>query len=210
MKYIMKYNLIIIKIMAFIALFITIIEIKKTYAVFFSQMHGTSQNNLAIWEIKINNENISSGLNSTFNITNFNVDSNVNIKKGRIAPGTCGNFDIVIDPTDTQVSIRYDITIDSSALTLNNVYLVSVNQISDNTIKLIRTAANTYTAVIPLNKITGSYVNDIRINFAWTNDENNNANDTLIGNIPNNIINIPINVSVTQYVGENIVQYTEE
>lgn len=204
----MKYKLIVIRILAFIALSITIIEIRKTYAVFYSQLHGTSQNNLAKWEIKINNTNISSGINSTFNINNLNIDLNSNVQSGKLAPGTTGSFDIVIDPTDSQVSVRYDITIDDSNLIASNMALVSIDQISDNTISLIKTAANKYTAVIPLNKINGNYINDVRINFAWINNDDNSANDTAIGNIPNNTVNIPINVSVTQYLGEEIVQYT--
>lgn len=206
----MKNKIVFIRILAVIALVITIFEIKNTYAIFYSELQGTSQSNIGKWNIEINNTNISSGVNSSFIINNLSIDSNVNVKNDRLAPGTQGYFDIVINPKNTNVSVRYDITIDKSNLTNSSITFNSIDEVLDNDISLVKTGPNTYTGVIPLNKINNTYSNDIKVTFSWINNEENNEQDTLIGFIKNNKLNVPINVSIEQYLGETIVEYTGE
>ena len=206
----MKNKIVFIRIFAVIALVITIFQIKNTYAIFYSQLQGTSQSNIGKWNIEINNTNISSGVNSSFIINNLSIDSNVNVKNDRLAPGTQGYFDILINPKNTNVSVRYDITIDKSNLTNSSITFNSIDEVLDNEVSLVKTGENTYTGIIPLNKINNAYSNDIKITFSWINNEENNEQDTLIGFIKNNKLNVPITVSVEQYLGETIVEYTGE
>jgi hypothetical protein len=204
----MKLKLNFIRTLAFIVLIITIFQIKNTYAVFYSQMFGTAQANIGKWVIEVNNTNISTGVNNSFTISNLNLSSNSNVNSNKLAPGIVGSFDIIINPTNTNVSVRYDITVDDTNLSDNSIQISSIDEILDNTVDLIKTGKNTYTGVIPINKINGNYKNDVRINCAWLNDENNNDADSNIGMIKNNKLNIPITVSVSQYLGESITQYT--
>lgn len=204
----MKKKIFFIRILAIIALVITIFEIKNTYAIFYSQLQGTSQSNIGKWNIEINNTNISSGVNNSFIINNLSIDSNVNVKNDRLAPGTQGYFDILINPKNTNVAVRYDITIDKSNLTNSSIIFNSIEEVLDNDISLVKTGINTYTGVIPLNKINNSYSNDIKITFSWINNEENNQADSLIGFIKNNKLNVPITISVEQYLGESIIEYT--
>lgn len=206
----MKLKLIFLRVLTIIVLVITIIEIKQTYAVFYSELHGTSESNIGKWNIEVNSTNISSGINSDFTIANLIIDSNPNVKEGKLSPGTTGEFDIFINPKDTKVSIRYDITIDETNINNNSIALSSIDEVSDNEVALVKTSANTYTGIIPLRKINGTYSNDIKIKFDWINNEENNINDSLIGIIKNNKLNIPINVSITQYLNESIVEYISE
>lgn len=205
----MKNKAIVFKILAFMFLIITLFVIKKTYSVFYSQMSGVSKSSVGKWNIEVNNTNISSGVNATFAIDTFNVDSNLNVLPSKLAPGTTGSCDIVIDPTDTAVSVRYDITIDQSKINNQNITLESIEQISDSDISLTKTGKDTYTAVIPVSKIGGDYINDVKLKFKWLNDDTNNESDSLIGVIKDHKLDIPITVSVNQYMGEDIIEYVE-
>ena len=69
------------------------------------------------------------------------------------------------------------------------------------------TYKNTYTGVIPLSDIKNGKTNKIKVKINWENDENNNKMDTTIGTLKSYTINIPINVTATQYLGEEIKEY---
>lgn len=184
----------------------TIYLVSKTYAVFYSEGQADLNMKLAIWDIKVNNQDITKGTSKNFTITDFNILENSNVKSGKIAPGTTGSFDILINPTDTQVSIRYDLSIDSDKLEEYQIQIDSISEIS-NSNKLTKTGKNTYTGIIPLSKINGNYNNDIRIVFKWDNNEANNEKDTNIASVANSKTNIPITLTFSQYLNETISEY---
>ena len=196
-------------VLAFVTIIIfvfTAYKIITTYAVFYSEMYGTTSKDLAKWNIVINEAEITDGITETFIIDNFNTEANAYVKSGKLAPGTTGSFMIIIDPTDTQVSIRYDILIDTVYLTNEKIKLTSVTETKvSNTI--IKTDENTYTGIIQLLDIDGEYTNEIEVSFIWENDEGNNAQDTITGTVVNPKIGIPVIVNVTQYLGETITPY---
>ncbi len=193
-------------ILTIIMICFTIYLISKTYAVFYSEGQADLNMKLAIWDIKVNNQDITKGTIKDFAITDFNIIQNNNVKSGKIAPGTSGSFDILIDPTDTQVSIRYDLSIDSDKLEEYQIQIDSISEIS-NSNKLTKTGKNTYTGIIPLSKINGNYNNDIRIVFKWDNNEANNEKDTNIASVANSKTNIPITLTFSQYLNETISEY---
>lgn len=130
-------------------------------------------------------------------------------KENKIAPGMNGTFEINIEPQDTQVSIRYDITIDSSKLSSKSIKLNSiVEKNNDNTI--IRTLENTYTGIITLEKINENYFDSIEVTFTWENDEENNEEDTKIGVVENFNLEIPIVITFCQYFGEEVEEFKVE
>ena len=186
----------------------TAYEIMKTYAVFYTEISGTASENLARWNILVNNTDITNGTTQQFVMENLNIETKDTVEEGKIAPSQSGSFEIIIDPTDTQVSVRYDISIDKSALTNSKMNLITVEETAlSNTIT--KTGENTYTGVMLLKDIKDSYENKIKITFNWENDETNNKQDTELGTKINSKIQIPIIVKVTQYLGEEINPYTE-
>ena len=72
---------------------------------------------------------------------------------------------------------------------------------------LIKTGENTYTNVLTLNDIKTGIKNNIRVNFSWNNIETNNIEDSKLGLIYNNKIEIPVEIEVLQYLGEEIKEY---
>lgn len=190
-----------------IAIVILIYNIANMYAVFYSEALGTSKSNLAKWNIIINGTNITSGIAEEFVMNAFNIEQNANVKEGKIAPGVMGNFEISIKPVDTEVSVRYDISIDTSYLKDNKITLISVLETKENN-SITKTGENTYTGILSLSNIDNNYTNDIKITFYWENDESNNLQDTNIGTKLNSKLQIPILVNAVQYLGEEITEYT--
>ena len=178
-----------------IMLVITIYVISTTYALFQSQIKGSVVKNVGKWSIKINGADVLKGTSEEFNMQQFVVDENENTKPGKMAPGTTGLFELSIDPTDTQISVRYDISIVLDEITNDKVQLISVE--------------NTYTGIIPLEEIEKGAIDLVKIKFCWENDEQNNMVDSEIGTIINSKIQIPVKVNITQYLGEEITAFSE-
>ena len=190
-----------------IMLVITIYVISTTYALFQSQIKGSVVKNVGQWSIKINGADVLKGTSEEFNMQQFVVDANENTKPGKMAPGTTGLFELSIDPTDTQISVRYDISIVLDEITNDKVQLISVEK--DSTNNIVKTAENTYTGIIPLEEIEKGAIDLVKIKFCWENDERNNMVDSEIGTIINSKIQIPVKVNITQYLGEEITAFSE-
>lgn len=187
-----------------IMIFVTIYEITNTYGLFESNINMDVDSKLATWNILINDTNI--GKSETFTIDNFNSEEDSTVASGKIAPGTSGYFNINIDPSTTQVSIRYDLTFDFSKL--DNLFTITKVE-EKNGYNLIKTGPNTYSNVITLNEIKENKTNNIRVHIKWDNNEENNDKDTEIGLTENNTLNIPVSITVLQYSGEKIEPYVE-
>lgn len=187
-----------------IMIFVTIYEITNTYGLFESNINMNADSKLATWNILINDTNI--GKSETFTIDNFISEEDSTVASGKIAPGTSGYFNININPSTTQVSIRYDLTFDFSKL--DNLFTITKVE-EKNGYNLIKTGPNTYSNVITLNEIKENKTNNIRVHIKWNNNEENNDKDTEIGLTENNTLNIPVSITVLQYSGEKIEPYVE-
>ena len=71
--------------------------------------NGSAQGQVAKWSFKVNGEETKFSTINLAETLNFQ-----NVAEGRIAPGTNGAFDLVIDASGTEVSLDYFITIDAS------------------------------------------------------------------------------------------------
>ena len=129
----MKKTILII--LVIITLIIAILTIVFTYAVFESEISGDVMVDKATWRILINNTDITNGTNKEFVIDKINVVGSNHTQAGKIAPGDSGNFNILIDPENTDVSIRYDVSLDFSNLE-NTKLKVSELSATDNHIKI--------------------------------------------------------------------------
>lgn len=196
----------IILIAALIFMFgVTIYNVRDSLAVFESELTLESDATAGSWNIYVNNTNIS-GSTTTFTVNNVNISSNQHVVANRMAPGTSAYFDLNIVPTDTDVSIKYDITFDFSELSASLV----VDDISElNNRTLVRTGENTYSGVITLSEIGNNVTSDVRVTIAWDNVEANNETDTELGRNVGGTISIPVRVDVTQYLGEQLVEYQQ-
>lgn len=177
----------------------------NTYAVFYSEAQAKVKQENATWTIYVNNTNISSQNSNQFNVDTFEIEDNTHVAPGKIAPNTKGKFYIVIDPKETDVSVKYDIKLDKSQLINDKIEISSIAIDGENT--LIKTGEDIYTGVIMLDSIKQGRVDKIKVTLEWENDESNNENDTKIGRYVNYKMKIPIEVKATQYLGEKIEEY---
>ena len=186
-----------------IILCIIIYEITKIYALFHSELDSKVEFKKGMWNIKVNNTDITRGTITEFEIDTINMDETSHVKSGKIAPGMKGNFKISINPQNTSVSVRYDISLNKEQLTNKNIKIVSVKEKKQNN-NLIKTGEDTYTGIISLDDIKNNVTNEIIIEIEWIDDRQNDGEDTKIGIIENSEIKIPMTVYVSQYLGETI------
>ncbi len=189
-----------------VATFLLLFKFSTSFALLESKAVHVVSSDVATWSIIINNTDISNS-STSFVIDQINWDSSDNVKEGKVAPGIGGYFDIIIDPSNTDVSIMYNLIFDFSSLENTDIEVESISEISNN--EIIRTGQNTYTGIINLSDINNGITNDIRVNLKWNNNEENNEYDYELGKNANTILEIPVSVEVFQYTGEDIIEYTE-
>jgi len=182
-------------------------EIMHIYALFHSEVSGNLQFRNGKWNIIINGTEISKGIETSFVIDSIETENNEHVKENKLAPGLSGSFEISIVPQDTDVSIKYDVTLNQEQLG-NNINIKSIQE-TDEGNTLVKTGENTYTGVIPLQKVKQGTTNNLKMEVEWQNIEEYDANDSTLGSQYNSKLQIPITVKVVQYLGEEIVPYVE-
>ena len=205
-----------LRILVLIMLIITLFQIANMYALYKDQLQGEYTNLLGVWAIKVNDVDISSGEeNLTFNMTEDHltyVDSD-RVKSQKIAPGAQAYFDIVIDPTNTDVSILYKLKIKLEEIETAKFKLVNVEnyfQKSGETEQIVNddvytnNETNEHQAVIPLTRINDQCLNYVRLYFEWEDVEENNQTDSELGQTENAKIAVPLEINLKQYTGEVI------
>ena len=205
-------------ILLLIMLIISFFQIANTYALYKEQLQGNYTNLLGVWAIKVNGVDISSGSqNLTFTMTEDNLQylESANVKENKMAPGTQACFEIIIDPTNTDVSILYTLDIKLSRVTEAKMTLVKVEnyfQKQDETEQItnetVYTGEESHKAVIPIGKINEQYINHVKLYFEWTNVEERNEKDSEIGTTESAKISIPLEINLKQYTGEAISDET--
>ncbi len=203
-------------VLVLIMLIISLFQIANMYALYKDQLQGDYTNLLGVWRIKVNGVDISTGEdNVKFTMTEDNltyIDS-AHVKNQKMAPGSQVYFDIVVDPTNTDVSILYTLNMKFDDVTSAKMKLLKVENYfkkDGQTEQITNTDVNTelnlhqHQAIIPIAKINEKYLNYIRLYFEWENIEANNATDSELGQTENAKISIPLEINFKQYTGEVI------
>ena len=199
-------KVLIIIVLLIIIFIILIYAILSTFATFRSEFTGDMKIDNATWKILVNSTDISSNAVKEFVIDDIEIDESQGVEPGKLAPGLKGNFNILIDPTETDVSIMYEIKFDTTDINATNIRIDSVKEtMAGNT--LIKSDSNTYVGIISLDDIKNNLTNNIQVTLFWCDYGNEDIN---IGSIPNHKINIPVQVKVSQYLGEEIQEFKAE
>ncbi len=169
-----------------------------SYALYENNVTGDVDTTPANWNIKVNNTLISTGVTNEFVIDNINyTQTDTNVRSGKFAPGIEGYYDITIDPTDTEVSIKYTIEIedfDNENLRIDHISLLSGNG-------TLTQSGDDYVGIIPLNS---TIKERIRIFLVWDdlNTDEANEKDSEMGTSENPDVEIPVTIHFIQYLGE--------
>lgn len=209
MKKISKKNL--EKVIALIVLLLVLLlvyEVAHIYALFYSELNSNVKLTNGTWNISVNGTDVTSGKDIEFKVDNFSTEENDHVEPGKLAPGLTGKFKVIIDPTDTNVSIKYDISLIQENLKNQNIIIKSII-LSDGTKELVKTAQSTYTGVILLEQINKKNAEEITVEIEWLDNENDNKTDIETGTSEEAKIEIPITIHFSQYLGEEIVEYTD-
>lgn len=185
-------------------LFFTIYLTMDTYALFESNKNYDVSSDIAKFVIKVNG---SEAKTEEFVVDSIAYYENEYVIENKIAPLVDGYFDIVIDAEEVEVSLRYDIEFDFSSLSIPGLVISSITELGGNT--LVLTDKDTYSGVITLADMDSSTVNTVRVSISWQNDEANNEVDSSWGMVADKVISIPVNVKLTQYLGEELSVYVE-
>ena len=212
-------------ILVLIMLIISFFQITSMYALYREQLYGEYSSLLGAWEIKVNGTDITtSGQTEEFTISDSQLEyiTSDHIQAGKIAPNGQAYFDIVIDPSNTDVSIVYQIDVGTTATGSNgepgsiaNIQLVSAlnnfkidptdeNETATTNEQTDFMNGNSYTGIIHINDILQGYKNCVRLQFEWVNVEANNATDEALGETENAKISVPVQINLKQYTGEVI------
>ncbi|HQC84151.1 MAG TPA: hypothetical protein PLB45_04730 [Bacilli bacterium] len=178
----------------------------NTYALFETNGNATIDQQIGKWEIKLNGTDISKSITEDFVIDNFLYTDSSNVEDGYIAPGRKGYFDITINPTGTNVAVRYDIKISPDTTSYPSNITFQIEDRTNGT--AVKTASDTYSGVIPLTSILKGETVTIRVNVNWENNTESDATDSSLGTKSGSSIEIPVNVIVSQYLGETITPYS--
>ena len=179
-------------------LLVGILIVSYSYALYESNIKGKVDTHPANWNIKVNNTLISTGVTNEFTIDSINyTQTDSNVRAGKFAPGIEGYYDLTIEPTDTEVSIKYTIEIndfENENLAVDHLTLLSGAG-------TLTQSGDTYVGIIPLNS---TVTENIRIFLKWTdlNTTEANAKDSEMGTKENPDVDIPVSVHFIQYLGE--------
>lgn len=179
------------------------------YAVFYSELEAKVKLENGVWNITINGADIVKGANAEFVIDQITTTENSHVKPGKLAPGLSGSFEIAINPENTNVSVRYDITLNQEELGESSLKIKSIKEIAQN-YQLIETEENTYTGIISLDEIKNGINHKIKMEVEWLEEGASNEADTNLGTSSTRELQIPIIVHAIQYLGEEITPITEK
>lgn len=195
---------------ALIMLLITFYQINSTYAKYITKVEGTVEETIGTWIVKVNDTNIATGADvEEFTINALTYNSNDYVQQGKIAPGLLGYFDVTIDATEASVAVRYDVTIDFTKLNLSDsIKFSKLTHVVDGTESedgITKTGESTYTGVVSLADINAGKTNTIRVYLQWEDDGTgtNDEEDSILGTNKDAQVSIPVEVKVSQYLGEN-------
>lgn len=174
--------------------------INESYALLQTIASGNAETNTGSWTIKLNEKNISNGVTESFTLNNIIYDeSDENIENGYIAPGKSGYFDIILDPSGTDVAISYEINVRLDECDYpDNIKLSVENTSADGK---IGQDGNTFKGLISLDDIKSNKTITLKLTLIWENNEEFNESDTNLGIEEANKLKIPITVTLNQYHG---------
>lgn len=189
-----------------ISLAVSFSLISNTYSRYVASSEGNVEVEFAKWEILVNDTDITNNNSSsiTFNPT---IEQNTNVAEGKVAPSSTGYFDIAIDPTNVDVSFRYNISLDIDSEDIPDLiitkYAILDSNYSDGDTLTYNTISNgTITNTMNYNNGFESFT--IRVFFEWyegANESMSDAADSTIGSNADNIdFTIDANIRFEQVI----------
>lgn len=163
----------------------------STYSRYVAGTTGNIDILFAKWQILIDNLDIANRNNSSISFTPV-IETNDNVRTNTVAPTSKGYFDIDIDPTNVDVSFRYQIDLsidneDAPDLMITRYAILDSDYQDGDTISYTTLSTNTITDEMLFNNNVNNFSFEpftVRIYFEWfegLGEEMDDASDTEIG-----------------------------
>lgn len=182
-----------------IALLLVAYLISSTYARYSTEGKADGKVDIAKWAVVMTADD-GTTLNSTTQDITFTVQSNTEVVPGKIAPDVTAKAEVELDLTGTEVSVDFTPTIGAyTPSTLPSADKIELTSAVDggtvgssNYIPLVNKSA--FTANNGKKKVT--------LTLTWTNDDENNVDDTATGMLADGsrTITIPVTLTVQQHI----------
>lgn len=182
----------------FVSIFALYFLSSPTYTAYESEVNDQIGIAVAEWKIEIDDQDIA---RTAENIALSNIVwEGEHTNNNTVAPGSKGVVTINIDPTSTEVAIKYNITYadhlsnPDCLLTVTSIYLENeaLEKVNDNT----------YSGIITLDQIKNKSIKVLKIHVEWVNDEANNEVDTQVGLNESEANYLNLEFMAQQYKGE--------
>ena len=202
-----------------ITLAVTISFMSSTYSRYVADTTGNLEVQFANWKILVNEFDITNGNTSSIELTPVMLE-NANVAQNKVAPSSIGYFDIVIDPSNVEVSFDYEITLEVLNENIPDLLITKYSLIKESFSEKDNELLND----IVDNKIVGTlkYQNPtsgsddvfifepytIRVYFEWFDGETatmSDEMDTVIGTSENETLQIQANIKFVQNVSNEDV-----
>ena len=106
----------VIRFIIFYLFFTILLIITSTFSRYTTIQEGQPKAYIANWNVKINNEDITNKTTLSNVITLVPDSMKETTTDNKIAPGKYGHFDLIINPTGTEVAVEYTISLDVTNL----------------------------------------------------------------------------------------------
>ena len=181
-----------------VAFFILLSNVNESYARYLSSSSADTSADFKTWKILVNNTDITNNYSTTMIFTPTIISSS-KVRSGKLAPGSIGYIDILVDSSSVKTSYRMTMDITKFG-SIDNFKVIGYSKLTSNastTNPNISYVSDTGT--YPDSKTTiidntlpasGNFSNYyIRIFFKWINNYNNtstDSSDTAVGEAVSN------------------------
>ena len=185
-------------ILAIFALIAFIGSVAYTYAKYFTLSTGKIGSSIKQWNIKVNDELIKNNTTLSQTITAYFPNENGKTAVNKMAPGTEGYFEIVIDYSKVDLSFSYDLSIAEN----EKLKDLQIDRIEVDGEEIERTDPDSINIVgnVNIEDPDDDLKKIVIVYFKWYDESDNNMDDEEDTSIPieNDSIDFDVNILVTQ------------
>ena len=185
-----------------IALLLVVYLISSTYARYSTVGKADGKVDIAKWAVTMTADD-ETVLNSTTQDITFTVQSNTEVVPGKIAPAVTAKAEIELDLTGTEVSVDFTATIgEYTPATLPSKDKITLSSAVEGTTEN-KVGSSNYIPLVENKAFTASNgKKKVILTLTWTNDDENNVDDTATGMLADGsrTITIPVTLTVQQHI----------
>ena len=138
----------------------------RTFSKYIAEVNGSGTADIANWVFKVNGQE-----DSVQNVNLLSTYNNETLVNNKVAPGTSGSFNIVIDATGSEVGVDYDVTfLNESEKPQNLVFMYD-----DTKYSTIQDLQQDLSGTINAND--ENKTRTITIDWEWQYETGNNENE---------------------------------